>query len=385
VDDFAECLAHIEKQWSGLVFRTRRDDGLLIGLPHPYVAPSADEFEAKQYYWDTYFTLLGLLDSGRIRLARGMVDNLVELFERFRFIPQSNRFYHLAKSNPPLLSSMVLEVFERTGDRRWLRRCARAIEGEYRAVWTTGERLTPTGLSRYWDPTHYHEQAEDESGWDRTARFRRRCLDIAPIDLNALLYKYETDLARISVVLRQPRETARWRARARRRRRLVTERHWHPRLGFFFDYDWVRRRRSLVWSLAGFFPVWAGLATHEQAALCCKRLGRFEQPGGLATTDRRYSRERGQWDFPNGWAPLHWIVIDGLRRYGLYEDAGRLARKWLVTCARGFARTGQLWERYDVARRMPGSSERYPIQTGFGWTNGVFVRLSRQVPEAGRR
>jgi len=374
--DTGPCLRHVEAQWARLVFTTRRDAGLIIGLPHPYVAPSAGEFEAKQYYWDTYFTLLGLVDSGRVGLASGMVDNLVSLFERFGFIPQSNRFYHLAKSNPPLLSSMARELFAHTGDRRWLRRCARAIEGEYLRVWTAEQRQTPCGLSRYWDPTHYHEQAEDESGWDRTSRFRRRCLDMCPVDLNALLYKYETDMQAIHETLGEPGPSREWRRRAVQRRRLVARHHWHPRLGFFFDYDWRRQRRSLVWTLAGFFPLWAGLATEEQAEGCRRRLARFEHRGGLATTDRRYSREQGQWDFPNGWAPLHWIVIDGLRRYGFHRDADRVAQKWLGTCIRGFESTGQLWERYDVVRRRPGLSERYPIQSGFGWTNGVFVRLA---------
>jgi len=329
--DTGPCLRHIEAQWARLVFTTRRDAGLIIGLPHPYVAPSGGEFEAKQYYWDTY-----------------MVDNLVSLFERFGFIPQSNRFYHLAKSNPPLLSSMMWEVFAHTGNRRWLRRCARAIEGEYLQVWTAGQRQTPCGLSRYWDPTHYHEQAEDESGWDRTSRFRRRCLDMCPVDLNVLLFKYEKDMSVIHETLGEPGQSRQWRRRAVRRRRLLTKHHWHPRLGFFFDYDWRRERRSLVWTLAGFFPLWAGLASQEQAERCRRRLARFEHPGGLATTDRRYSREQGQWDFPN----------------------------WLATCVRGFETTGQLWERYDVVRRRPGLSERYPIQSGFGWTNGVFVRLA---------
>jgi alpha,alpha-trehalase len=196
------------------------------------------------------------------------------------------------------------------------------------------------------------------------------------VDLNALLYKYEKDMLAIHETLGEPERSRQWRRRAAQRRRLVTRHHWHSRLGFFFDHDWRRRRPSLVWTLAGFFPLWAGLASREQAERCRRRLVRFEHRGGLAITDRRYSREPGQWDFPNGWAPLHWIVIDGLRRYGFHRDADRISEKWLATCVRGFEATGRLWERYDVVRRRPGLSERYPIQSGFGWTNGVFVRLA---------
>jgi len=373
---YQDCLEHIEDHWAALTCATPKDDGLTIGLPHPYVAPSRAEFEGKMYYWDSYFTLLGLLVGGHLTLAQGMVDNLLYLFERFRFIPQSNRFYHLGKSNPPFLTTMVGDLFALTGDRRWLARAIDVAAAEYAERWLGPYRLMDGGLSRYWEPTHTHEQAEDESGWDRTSRFLDRCLDITPVDLSCLLYKYECDLARFETLLGRDRRGAEWRRAAARRKGRVIRTHWSERLGFFFDYDHRHGRQTRVWSLAGFFPLWTGLASRSQAERVRSALKHFEHPGGLATTRRVYLKgARRQWDYPTGWPNLQWIVVAGLLRYRFREDAERLAAKWLDTCATVFRRTGKLWEKYDVVRRRPSRIGRYETQSGFGWTNGVFVKL----------
>jgi alpha,alpha-trehalase len=377
---YGACLTHIDDYWDTLTAETPSDRGLVIGLPHPYVCPSRVEFDEKMYYWDTYFINLGLLVSGRVQLARAMVDNFVYLFERFGFIPQSNRFYHLGKSNPPLLTSMISDVFSKTGDRRWLARTARAAAAEYSKIWTGVRRLTDTGLSRYFEPTHTHEQAEDESGWDRTSRFYDRCLHINPVDLNALLFKYENDLARFADQLGRPQEAQAWRKKSRRRKRLVNTLMWDAKSGFFFDYDYVAQKRTRAWSLAGFFPLWTGLASKKQARCLKAALRPFEHRGGLSTTRRIYGGRSGrQWDHPNGWPNLHWVVISGLRKYGFYGEADRVASKWLDTCNRVFEQTGELWEKYDVVRRRPSHIGRYETQAGFGWTNGVFAALTRST------
>ncbi|MBW2459208.1 MAG: hypothetical protein JRI68_32220 [Deltaproteobacteria bacterium] len=373
---YRDCLEYIEDHWAELTCFTPKDEALTIGLPHPYVSPSRVEFDGKMYYWDSYFTNLGLLAGGHLSLAQGMADNLLHLFERFRFIPQSNRFYHLGKSNPPFLTTMIDDLFERTGDRRWLARASVVAAAEYQERWLGKYRLMANGLSRYWEPTHTHEQAEDESGWDRTSRFLDRCLDITPVDLNCLLYTYEQDLARFATILGRDDQAAYFRRRAARRKRRVNRTHWNERLGFFFDYDHRAKRQTRVWSLAGFFPLWTGLASRGQASRLRDHLKHFERPGGLATTRRVYLKGvRRQWDYPTGWPNLHWIVIRGLLRYRFEQDAERLAGKWLDTCATVFRRTGKLWEKYDVVKRRPSRIGRYETQSGFGWTNGVFVKL----------
>ncbi len=383
VDAYGDCLDYIDHHWVQLTCSTPKDEALTIGLPHRFVSPSRAEFDGKMYYWDTYFTNLGLLAGGHLALAQGMADNLIHLFERFRFIPQSNRFYHLGKSNPPFLTSIISDLFEQTGDRPWLRRAAEVAAAEYEQRWLGEHRLMDNGLSRYWEPTHTHEQAEDESGWDRTSRFLDRCLDINPIDLNCLLYQYERDLERFETILNRERRAAVWQRRARRRKRLVRRCFYNDRLGFFFDYDYQARRQTRVWSLAGFFPLWTGLASRQQARRVRDKLRHFEHRGGLATTRRVYLKGvRRQWDYPTGWPNLHWIVIQGLLRYRYREDAERLAGKWLDTCASVFRKTGKLWEKYDVVNQRVSRIGRYETQAGFGWTNGVFVKL---VDELGAR
>ncbi len=377
---YLDCIRHIRAHWKTLTCATRRDRGLVIGLPHKYISPSRVEFDDKMYYWDTYFIGLGLLSENRVALARGMADNLLFLFKRFGFIPQSNRFYHLGKSNPPFLTSLISEIFLRTGDRRWLRRALDVAALEYERVWLGPYRKTENGLSRYFEPTHVHEQAEDESGWDRTSRFLDRCLHINPVDLNCLLYKYETDLAALNGVLNRSEQVSFWKRKAVQRKRLANRHFWDERRGYYFDYDFVSKKRTAVWSLAGFFPLWTGMATPKQAKRLVENLKHFEYEGGLVTTRRVYLKNaRRQWDFPNGWPNLQWVVVKGLLEYGFRADAARLAEKWLDTCASVFRKSGAFWEKYDVVRRQVATQGRYPTQSGFGWTNAVFIKMIEEL------
>jgi len=373
---YSACKKYINDYWKEITYKTSKDRGLLIGLPNKYVSPSTGEFENKMYYWDSYFINLGLLSIGKVKLAKGIVDNLLYEFRRFKFIPASNRFYYLAKSNPPFLSSAVLDVFSKTNDRRWLQGAVKLVEGEYEKVWVSSQRLTRNGLSRYWDPTHFHEQAEDESGWDKTSRFLDRCLDINPVDLNSLLYKYEVDLASMYKFLGKGSKSKSWLKKALKRRKLINKYMWDKNKKFYFDYDYVSKKKVFVYSLAGYFPLWAGVANEKQAESLIKKLRLFEKAGGLATTDKSYlDKEYRQWDYPNGWPNLHWIVIKGLLDYGYQNDAERIAKKWLDMCEKVFNQTGKFWEKYNVVKRSAGKTERYPAQTGFGWTNGVFLKL----------
>lgn len=376
IENYIDCLEYIKKHWKKINYKTTKNNGLLIGVPYRYISPSNKEFEKKMYYWDSYFIILGLLSSKKIQLAKGIVNNFLYLFKKFQFIPASNRFYHLATSNPPFLSSMVLEVFSKTNNRKWLNAAAKVIQEEYEKVWTSNHRLTKNGLSRYWGPTHTHWHAEDESGWDRTSRFLNNCLNINPIDLNSLLYKYEIDLTFIYKILKNKNKSNYWYKKASKRKRLINKYMWDRKHGFFFDYDFVLKKKTKVFSLAGYFPLWAGLASQKQAKILKKNMSRFEKRGGLVTTDKIYLKnDYRQWDYPNGWANLHWITINGLLKYGFYDDAERITKKWLDTCKTVFQRTGKFWEKYDVVKCDIGKSGRYPTQAGFGWTNAVFIKL----------
>ncbi len=151
---------------------------------------------------------------------------------------------------------------------------------------------------------------------------------------------------------------------------------WNFKKGFYFDYDYKHKRQSTFYSIAGFYPLWAKLATHTQAKKMTDNLKKFEYAGGLANTQATgLSDEYKQHDYPNGWPHQQWIVIKGLMNYGFRTDAQRIAKKFLDVNKKVFQKTKKLWEKYDVVKCDIGKSERYPTQHGFGWTNAVFVRL----------
>jgi len=382
---YKDCLNGIKACWKELTFFVPKDRGIHIGLPHKFVAPSVKGgiFKQDQFYWDSYFIVLGLIVSNKVSLAKGMVDNFVYMQKRFGIIPSRNRFFNLGISQPPFLSSMVREVFKATQDKKWLREMAKVIENEIVLYWMDGQRtekhLAYAGLSRYCD--HYINDitAEHESGWDMTSRFSDRCLNYLPVDLNSLLYKYEIDLAEIYKTLGNSSKGKIYLARAAKRRKTISKLMWDERKGFFFDYNYKLKKQGGFYSLAGFYPLWSGLATKEQARKARAALKKFEYQWGLANTQKSaLSKDFRQWDYPNGWANQQWIVIKGLLNYGYEDDARRLAEKWLDLNAKVFSKTGKFWEKYNVVTGDVGKRGRYPNQTGFGWTNAVFVKLVKE-------
>jgi len=390
----ADALDYIERHWQVLLHEQVQDKGTVIGLPNPYVVPAASgasNFSFKeQYYWDSYFTVLGLVGTKHQDLAEGMLENLLHLFRRFHYIPNASRMYFMSRSQPPLLTSFIRLIYETGGkDKAWLKeRMDLAVE-EYENVWTAQEHpfwhKVHHGLSRYYDINVLHDLAEAESGWDMTTRFDRKCLDFLPIDLNCLLYKYETDFAWLERELGNEKRAKHWDGLAGSRKHEVNKYMWHKRRGFYFDYNYAKGQLGDVWSLAGYFALWSGLASKEQAEVMVKNISKFEHSGGLATTTRPlldtsiFGSLRTQWAFPNGWAPLQYIVITGLENYGYHIKAEQQARKWIQTNMYWFERYGVFQEKYNVVKPHKNPVEGvYPGQTGFGWTNAIFVYLSKK-------
>jgi alpha,alpha-trehalase len=258
-----------------------------------------------------------------------------------------------------------------------------AAEKELMEYWMnknlTEQHLVYHGLSRYCDHYITHLAAEHESGWDMTSRFHDHCLDYLPVDLNCTLYKYETDLAEFYKSNHNPRQWNAFLEQAEKRQRAMTALLWNAKAGFFFDYDYKHKKRGTFYSLAGFYPMWAKLATHAQAKKMVEHLERFEYQGGLANTQATgLSEEYKQHDFPNGWPPQQWIVIQGLLNYGYRADAFRIAMKFLNLNRTALKKTGRLWEKYNVVTGKAGESERYTTQSGFAWTNAIILRLLDQ-------
>jgi alpha,alpha-trehalase len=389
--DVAAARHYIKEYWPKIERFHPKDDESLIGLPKPYLVPSYREetgFDYNElYYWDSYFMVQGMLDKEHEELVEGILENLLALFSRLGVIPNASRTYLTGRSQPPFLTSFIFDAYQAFDPGKdWLKAAIELAKQEYQTVWMgqkkPNERQVHRGLSRYYDINYLHDLAEAESGWDMTPRFDRKALNYLPVDLNALLYKYETDFARAARIFGDRREAARWDDAAEQRKIVMNALMWDKLRGLFYDYNFVKEKRGNVSSLAAFFPMWAGMVDEKQASVMVKALRRFENKGGLATTDALpigqfvLGSMPTQWAYPNGWSPLHFIVIMALERYGYHKDARRIAMKWLKTNLQWFNQHGVFLEKYNVVSpEKPPLKGVYPSQEGFGWTNAVFERL----------
>ena len=391
--DVGAAREYIADYWTKLERFHPKDDESLLGIPKPYLVPSFTEktgFDYNElYYWDSFFMVQGMLDVDHEQLVKGILEDLIALFKRFKIVPNASRTYLMGRSQPPFLTTFIFDVYQ-TYDpgKEWLSEAIEIAKQEYAAVWMgvkkPHERLVHEGLSRYYDINYLHDLAEAESGWDMTPRFNRRALDYLPVDLNALLYKYEADFARAAQISGDLREAARWDSAAATRKAAMDKLMWDKTKGMYFDYNYAKQKRGTVSSLASFFPMWAGMVTDKQAAALVKSLRRFENKGGLATTDALpvsqfvFGTVPTQWAYPNGWAPLHFVVVKALERYGYHTDARRIAMKWLKTNLWWYNEYGVFLEKYNVVSpEKPPIKGVYPSQEGFGWTNAVFERFCK--------
>ncbi len=390
-EDVAKAREYIKGYWPKLERYHPKDDETLLGLPNKYLVPAYEEGHAfdfnEMYYWDSYFMVQGMLDDEHQELVEGILENLIFMQKRFKIIPNASRTYLMGRSQPPFLTTFIFNVYDTYHkDRQWLEEHIAVAHDEYSTVWLgtakPNWRAVYMGLSRYYDINMLNDLAEAESGWDMTPRFNRRALNYLPVDLNALLYKYESDFARAAKILGHDQDAGVWLNRAHARKKMMDELMWSQARGFYYDYNFVKERRGNISSLAGFFPLWAGMLDDKKAHKLVGALGRFENKGGLSTTDNQPVSQLvpgslpTQWAHPNGWAPLEFLAIQGLERYGYHEDARRLAMKWLHTNLTWFNQHGVFLEKYNVVNPdKPPQKGVYPSQTGFGWTNAIFERL----------
>ena len=418
--------AHITALWPVL---TRPPDSAdarssLIPIPNPYVVPGGRFREV--YYWDSYFTMLGLVQSGRTDLMKDMLDNFAHLIRTVGHIPNGNRTYYLSRSQPPYFAAMV-GLYARATDTAHALTYLDAMEKEY-AFWMDGADTLASGhayrrvvrlpdgvvLNRYWDdsdeprPESYRPDVEigqtlpeslrakfyrnaratAESGWDFSSRWMRdprdlrtlETTELIPVDLNSLLYNAERTIAAWGFVRNGRGDDTlfrRFKQRADARRQAILA-MYDPKARFFFDRRW--RTGALVTdrpSLAAAAPLYFGIASDDQGKRVAARLERdFLKPGGFVTTNFASGQ---QWDGPNGWPPLEWLTIEGVRRYGRSDLADKAASRWLALIGRTYEATGRMMEKYDVLHleRKAGGGE-YPTQDGFGWTNGVALALCAQ-------
>ncbi|HET7673515.1 MAG TPA: trehalase family glycosidase [Candidatus Saccharimonadales bacterium] len=399
LNDAQPALDYIQSYWHKLERYHPKDEGNLIGLPKPFLVPSFEEgheFDYNElYYWDSYFMVQGLLDDKHKDLVLGILDDLIYLFERFNIIPNASRLYLTSRSQPPFLTSFIWDIHNAyVMDKKWLGEKLAVAEREYETVWMGTQkpnaRQVYKGLSRYYDFNYLNDIAETESGWDMTPRFGRKALDYLPADLNALLYKYEMDFARYYELIGNHSTMHKWKQKAHVRKKNMDQLMWNGIKSQYYDYNYVKKRRGTVNSLASYYPMWAKMANKEQARKLVRALKRYEHEGGLSTTDTiqltkfvpGVTMTPTQWAYPNGWAPLHFLIIKGLENYGYHDDARRIALKWLKTNLDWFNTHGVFLEKYNVITpKNPPEKGLYPSQTGFGWTNSVFTYLANKYLE----
>lgn len=408
----------------------------LLYLPHEYVVPGGRFNE--MYGWDSYFIQLGLLRDGELPLAQSMVEQLSYEIEHYGTVLNANRTYMLNRSQPPLLTQMILNLFEYTSDRQWLASILPKAESYY-FYWTVPPHLNQaTGLSHYnalgkgpapevvssevdeagkthydrvreyyrrfrvedYDVNLYYDREQDcltdlfyqgdrsmrESGFDPTNRFGPFSVDIihyAPVCLNVFLYQMERDIARINQLLGHQDSITFWQQNAEKRHQAIDKFLWDQTAGLYFDYNFRTGERRRYEFATTFLPLWAGMASENQAKQVVENLPNFEAPGGLLTSTHVSGN---QWDAPFGWAPLQLFAVEGLRRYGYHQEANRLASKFIKLVVQEFGKSGTIVEKYDLERCSANVSDEIFFgyssnEIGFGWTNGVVLELLAMLEE----
>jgi alpha,alpha-trehalase len=418
------CRKHIQALWPGLFRKADHSTpphSSLIPLPKPYVVPGGRFREI--YYWDSYFTAQGLLADGFEDMILAMTDNFHHLIQTTGHIPNGNRAYYLSRSQPPFFTPMVDLVVSIFGDDK-IGKYLPEVEKEYH-YWMdkTGEqnRRTVTCsdtnkantflLNRYWDDRpepreeSWHEDMETasrlpenereeffrniraacESGWDFSSRWFSdgqhlssiETTMILPVDLNTLLWFMEKKLSEWNKLSGDMAKSAYFKSQSDKRSTAIQALMWDEGNSFFFDYHLKNKSRTSVWSLAAVYPLYFKLATQIQAEGVARNLKeKFLKDGGLLTTTVDTGQ---QWDSPNGWAPLQWLAVKGLQNYGLHDLASEIRDRWLQLNEDVYQRSGKLVEKYNVADiTREGGGGEYPLQDGFGWSNGIFSALDEE-------
>ncbi|MCZ3382181.1 alpha,alpha-trehalase [Kosakonia sp. SOY2] len=411
---------HIDGLWPVLT-RTTDSAGKwdsLLPLPKPYVVPGGRFREV--YYWDSYFTMLGLAESGHWDKIEDMISNFGHEIDTWGHIPNGNRSYYLSRSQPPFFSLMVELLATHDGDealKTWLPQ----MEKEYQ-YWMEGADTLQPGqankrvvmlsdgsiLNRYWDDrdTPRPESWLDDvttaknnpnrpateiyrdlrsaaaSGWDFSSRWMDdpnqlgtiRTTSIVPVDLNALMFKMEKMLARGYQAAGDSAKASQYDALANARQKGIEANLWNEKEGWYADYDLKTKKVRNQLTAAALYPLFVNAAAKDRAdKVASAAKERLLKPGGIATTTVKSGQ---QWDAPNGWAPLQWVATAGLQNYDQQKLAMEVSWRFLTNVQHTYDREKKLVEKYDVSTTgTGGGGGEYPLQDGFGWTNGVTLKM----------
>ena len=397
-------LEYIRTNLPDSIMTTEQDEDNRFGLPYPYTVPSPGDIFDCMFYWDTHFANVGLLADGQIQQAVYNTDNIRHLIQRFGYMPNSSKRHHLGQSQPPLYYRMVSDIFDITGNTKWLESHYDTISKEY-DFWMT-KRITPNGLNHYGNAERAYQEEEIrtkfqyaksrfvgldsqnldemkaavrtvavlcESGWDCCYRFEMSGFDYNPVDLNALLYGLETSMSRFSRILNR-REDNLWCDRAAQRKERMDRYLWSNDLGFYTDWNFVSHSHSPVVSCASLFPLYVGL-DHDPKSIIAILKNDMMLPFGVTGTVKTDHPYTLQWEYPNVWAPLQYVAYQACLRAGENDLARDIAARYCNLLENSYAETGGLWEKYNGFTGQVNNAE-YASPPMLGWTAGAYLFFS---------
>lgn len=382
------------------------DEGTLLGLPYTYNVPCINDMFQEMYYWDTYFTNVGLIELGKLEQARNNIDDILYLINKLGFMPNGNRTYYCDRSQPPFAHLMVKDIYNCYGDKEWLNKAFIALKKEY-DFWQTN-RIAENGLNFYggnnelddWHREHLladffkrcgmnftvaQEEKQRiaqtvytfvESGWDCSNRFETDGYSYNPICLNSLLYGMETNMQTFSGILQNGEENI-WRNRAEKRKELMNKYMLNPENGLYMDWNFREKRFSPVLSAASVYPIFTGLSEtgEKEKGL----LHRLMLPFGVsASLNENIKFPKMQWDYPIVWPPLQLISYKGCENYGFSQTAHSIAEKYIKLSEKVFAETGELWEKYNGLDGTVANNE-YNAPPVIGWSAMTYIYFKNRI------
>jgi alpha,alpha-trehalase len=420
-DSKEDLSTHIKNLW--IVLKRNPDKGIegssLLPLPYPYIVPGGRFREI--YYWDSYFTMLGLKESNEWEMIENMINNFAYLINTYGHIPNGNRSYYLSRSQPPYFAMMVNLLAEKKGVGVYAT-YQKELQKEYdywmdKTAATKHVVVMPDGsqLSRFYDidskPRQesyredydlaknesngvviaFEQKSKDlrsgaESGWDFSSRWFTdgknissiETTNIVPVDLNGLLYALELSLAKACKQTGNTAAAIEYNAAAAKRKTAINKYCFNAKENWYYDYIISAEKMSGEQTIAGVSPLLFNIAPKQKAAAIAAVLkNKFLKDGGVVTTLKTTGQ---QWDAPNGWAPLQWIAIKGLENYGQKALAKDIAGRWVALNERVYANTGKMMEKYNVVNSaLDAGGGEYKSQDGFGWTNGVYLAMKAKL------
>ena len=405
-------IEHIEELWNVLQRSADKpsEGGSLIPLPYPYIIPGGRFREV--FYWDSYFTMLGLAESNRWDIIENMIENFAYLIHQFGFIPNGNRSYFLSRSQPPYFSCMIELLATNKGDdiyKKYLpamlkehdywmdkthatKHCITLEDGTILNRYY--DQLDEPRAEAYWQDSTLAEECADtillyrdlraacESGWDFSGRWFKdgktfntiQTTNLVAVDLNCLLYHLENSISKAHALNNNPSEADAFKAKAEQRKAAINQYFYDEKDGWYYDYNISEKKLNNQKTIAGITPFFFNIPPEnyiEKAAAILR--DDFLKDGGVVTT---LINTEQQWDWPNGWAPLQWIAIKALDNYHQKELATKLAHNWSRLNIKVYRNTGKLMEKYNVIdTHLTAGGGEYPSQDGFGWTNGVLLKI----------